>query len=269
MEDIEVGRHGLAIATGGDDLALPLIEAGVVALDGLVGVGRRLGDVLGLDPRDRQLHAVGEGRVQTGLDQVFFADRDLEHGEQALDVVLGGGLGGRLAVRGDRDALGRDHRQREAGAAEHGRTGGGQLGVLGTQAEFGEGLADGRRRGPVLLGLTVDGDGQFASIADDDGLPVGDGRVDGRHDQVVRSDGDAFALQHIADGAGEGVNRIGLPLDREVDRFVEVGDTGHSGREDAHNAHLGQAPYRKKVQVCSKVVMSEPTKAFRAATVPR
>ena len=171
--------------------------------------------------------------------------------------------------RGQPGRLRGGHAEGQALPSERLAPGRGEDGALRAQAEVVERLTDSGGRRPVLLLLTVDGDDELAAVAHDDLLTVGDGAVDAGDDEVVRADGDALVLEHIADGAGEGVDIAGRAVDGQGDGLVEVGDTGHSGGEGADHTELGQAPNRKKVHGYSKFEGPIPQGAHRAQHDPR
>ncbi len=97
-----------------------------------------------------------------------------------------------------------------------------------------------RARGsPVLAGLTVDGDRQLPAEAHQDLRAVGNGLVQGRHNQVTVGDGDALLGERVSDGRAKDVDRGLLALDGQRHGLVERGRSGAKRSQGYSHAASG------------------------------
>src|SRR5690606_29556911 len=207
----DAARAGLA---GLDDLGLAVGHRAVVATYGAEG-DLFAADLLALDLD------LGDGDLVAGLDLGVQLRRDLVvvvvldvhlvervgHGESRnLDLLS------LVATDRDLDGLRGDDLELEAVTTDRGRAAGRQVGAGEAATDLGEGAVHVSGGDPVLGGLAVDGEVEGTREGDRDGRAVVDGAVEGRGDDVVLADVDAFGHEDLFDGVTHGADFAGLPV---------------------------------------------------------
>mgnify|MGYP002648305466 CR=1 FL=1 len=237
---------------------------------------------LGLHPHDPGAHAVRDAGPRAGLDEVVAVDLELRALEGGLEGALGRPDRRPVLADGDADLLRRHERDGEALATERGPTRGRQLGVLRTDAEGGERLADGVLGRPVGPLLPVLDDGERVGVPDDDSLAVLELLVEARLHDVVLADLDALLDWLAADPDrwpslnGDALLQVSgqepvLVVDDDAQQPQPVHGLTSSGTHPQACCELCRQPVDKKPDTLTHltaekmVAKSDPRLGFRAA----
>ena len=258
--------------------SLALEHRGVLALDD-GGVDDLALHLLGgdADVGDHDLVAVGDLGRQRGTHLVVPVDLEagrLEHvgdGERRHLALLQL-LGAELEV----DDLRGDDVEGQSAASDRGAAAGRQVGAVEAAADLAERARDVGRVHPVGVRLAVDGELQRSAELHGDGRAVGDGLVDRRGDQVLVGDLDTLGREHVGDGATDGADLAGLPVEGEGHVLAEGGvadrrtsDGRHDQRREGRQDGLGPAELREtRAHDSPNVVLSGPRVAAPPGHAP-